>query len=601
MSQYNSQFYSSIGESQFQSVTDQAQLNSIIKNMQGDTVDRPIKFAKPKYTDVQKTYEELDPIKKKTIILPPKQSTKIRTMEPVFQKPIVLDENTGISAIYNNNDLAQDVPLPTTSVINNLIKDSVMQSQTSFNPEILQSQNQYQTKYEEKIRQSEQQKYNKSMAKQSFNQKGSEIPQPEVFEGEGLKYSQNDKKSSIKPSINDVNKQQSIKQSNMKNSNYPQNNNISVNQTNLQSQKFQSNNSAYPSQVHHSNMPQQSIHSSKVSKKSTHPSQIPMKQSNMYNQSTKQSNIPPNQSKIHNSSKQSMTSQNPPMNQSNMYQQSMKQSNVPHQSTHPSQLQMQQSNVPHQSTHPSQLQMQQSNMYNQSSKQSTHSSKVNKSNIDNNNKSSVKPPLPSYHQSQAQSKINNINNEYNNSIKKSGQPPQSIHQTGMQQSNMYNQSTKKSNLPQKSSHSSQFNNNINNTNISNPTALINTGIYETQIIGSNINNSIPGEFTEKSSQMNKSNKQVISTHVSKSSKIKKSEVNNQMNVEPQPGEYNIMNNRSNVDNNNNVSLPPGSQMGNNMGKTGISNNPFNENFNSMKGSGLPTIEQKIKYSSKKGF
>ena len=44
----NSQYTSTIDPALFQSVTDQAQLNSIIKNMTSDTLDRPIKFAKPK-------------------------------------------------------------------------------------------------------------------------------------------------------------------------------------------------------------------------------------------------------------------------------------------------------------------------------------------------------------------------------------------------------------------------------------------------------------------------------------------------------------------------------------------------------------------------
>ena len=48
----NSVYTSSIDPSLFQSVTDQAQLNSIIKNMTTDTLDRPIKYSKPKYLQV---------------------------------------------------------------------------------------------------------------------------------------------------------------------------------------------------------------------------------------------------------------------------------------------------------------------------------------------------------------------------------------------------------------------------------------------------------------------------------------------------------------------------------------------------------------------
>ena len=123
----NSIYTSSIDPSLFKSVTDQAQLNSIIKNMTTDTLDRPIKFAKPKYTDVQKTYEELAPITNKPIEMPSKHSHKVRTTEPVFLQPQIIDENAHMSQILNNNNY-DNIPLPTTSVINNLIKDSVMQS-----------------------------------------------------------------------------------------------------------------------------------------------------------------------------------------------------------------------------------------------------------------------------------------------------------------------------------------------------------------------------------------------------------------------------------------------------------------------------------------
>ena len=124
----NSVYTSSIDPSLFQSVTDQAQLNSIIKNMTTDTLDRPIKYSKPKYLQVEKTYKELAPITNKTIQMPTKQSNKIRTLDTVYQQPIVLGENASASVIFKGNEYEQNIPLPTNSVINNLIKDSVMQS-----------------------------------------------------------------------------------------------------------------------------------------------------------------------------------------------------------------------------------------------------------------------------------------------------------------------------------------------------------------------------------------------------------------------------------------------------------------------------------------
>ena len=596
----NSQYYSTIGASQFQSITDQNQLNSIIKNMEGDTIDRPIKFAKPKYLDVQKTYEELDPIRNKTIIMPTKQSNKIRTTEPVFQKPIILGENASISQVFNGNELEnQDIPLPTNSVINNLIKDSLIQSQTASYkqeiPEIMKSKNKYQTNYELKIRQSEAEKYKKSMAKQSMNLKTSDIPNPDVYEGQGLQYSSIQNNSSINPQINDGNQQFSTAQSKIKNSNYPNNNNVeSIYQTTLMDQQYPPNKSGFPSKINQSNMPQKSIHPNNISQQSNHPSQIQMQQSNMYNKSSRQSNIPPNQSNIHNSSKQS---QNPPMNQSSMYQQSHLQSNIPHQSTHPSQIQMQQSNA-----------------YNKSSKQSKHSSKIVQSNINNNynNQSSTKPPLPSYHDSQAQktSQINNTNNNFNNSIKKSGYPGQSMHQSGLQQSNMYSQANNKSKIPQTSIPNSQINkslqsnNNIdiNDSNISNFNQLkIPSTVYETQMLNSNDNNNMPNNSIKNSNQFNLANKQISSIHVSKESQVQNSGINNNIKDRSITSEYNKRTNSTNLNNNNNISYPGASNMGNNMGKTAIPPNPYEGNLNSMNGSKLPTLDSKIKRSSRRGY
>ena len=385
-------YTSHLDPSLFQSLTDQAQLNSIINNMQSDTVDRPIKFAKPKYGEVQKTYEVLAPITKEAIQLPSKHSSKVRTTETVFAKPIVLNENMGVSTILNNNELGVDVPLPTNSVINNLIKDSVMQSgfgtdinfsnignsninninnsnygqqmineskysnkksnlgsnigKTNYEQQLIKeskysnnksnfASNIGKTKYEEQlIRESKQTnsnfqskfgktKYEKSLieeerirnsksigmnSQQNINPKISEMPQPEVHEGEGLKYSNQIAQSGF-------------------------------------------NNSVHPSKVKQSNIPQQSIHS-------TQQIQSQMKQSNMHNQSNMKSNIPP-QSQI-------------------------------------------------------QSQIQQSNMNNKSSKYSSINN--NKSNYQN----SIKNSLPSMPQSQMknsnQINNNNINNIKNNPI-----------------------------------------------------------------------------------------------------------------------------------------------------------------------------------------
>ena len=142
----NTQYYSQINPSLFKSVSDQAQLNSVIKNIQSET---PIKFSKPKYTQVEDTYEELAPITNQPIEMPTRQSKKIKTMEPIIQKTILLEENVGVSQIFNNDNLYNDIPLPTNSVINNLMKDSVVQS--NFGPDIQTSMNNYKIENSSKI------------------------------------------------------------------------------------------------------------------------------------------------------------------------------------------------------------------------------------------------------------------------------------------------------------------------------------------------------------------------------------------------------------------------------------------------------------------
>ena len=488
-------YTSHLDPSLFQSLTDQAQLNSIINNMQSDTVDRPIKFAKPKYGEVQKTYEVLAPITKEAIQLPAKHSSKVRTTETVFAKPIVLNENMGVSTILNNNELGVDVPLPTNSVINNLIKDSVMQSgfgtdinfsnignsninninnninnsnygqqmineskysnkksnlgsnigKTNYEQQLIKeskysnnksnfASNIGKTKYEEQlIRESKQTnsnfqskfgktKYEKSLieeerirnsksigmnSQQNINPKISEMPQPEVHEGEGLKYSNQIAQSGF-------------------------------------------NNSVHPSKVKQSNIPPQSQIQSQ------------MKQSNMYNQSNMKSNIPP-QSQI-------------------------------------------------------QSQIQQSNMNNKSSKYSSINN--NKSNYQN----SIKNSLPSMPKSQMKNS-NQINNNNINNIKNN---PIGVFETALIPPNIEN-----------------LNKNIDNN------------------MDNNVNNN-PSNL----SQFN--NKYAPSVY---STRLKESNVKD-INPEPQPGEYNIMNNKTTMGANPTMSFPTVSKVGENLTKTATPPNPF---------------------------
>ena len=514
-------YTSHLDPSLFQSLTDQAQLNSIINNMQTDTVDRPIKFAKPKYGEVQKTYEVLAPITKEAIQLPAKHSSKVRTTETVFAKPIVLNENMGVSTILNNNELGVDVPLPTNSVINNLIKDSVMQSgfgtdinfsnignsninninnsnygqqmineskysnkksnlgsnigKTNYEQQLIKeskysnnksnfASNIGKTKYEEQlIRESKQTNSN-------FQSKfGKTKYEKSLIEEERIRNSKSigmNSQQNINPKISEMPQPEVHEGEGLKYSN--------------QIAQSGFNNSVHPSKVKQSNIPQQSIHS-------TQQIQSQMKQSNMHNQSNMKSNIPP-QSQIQSQ-----------MQQSNMHYQSNIKSNIPPQSQIQSQIQ-------------------QSNMNNKSSKYSSINN--NKSNYQN----SIKNSLPSMPQSQMKNS-NQINNNNINNIKNN---PIGVFETALIPPNIEN-----------------LNKNIDNN------------------MDNNVNNN-PSNL----SQFN--NKYAPSVY---STRLKESNVKD-INPEPQPGEYNIMNNKTTMGANPTMSFPTVSKVGENLTKTATPPNPF---------------------------
>ena len=305
-----SQYTSQLDPSLFQSVTDQNQLNSIIKNMETDNLDRPIKYAKPTYMEVQKTYKELAPITNAPIEMPMQYSKKVRQLETVYQKPVYLDENAGMSQILNNNNF-EDIPLPTNSMINNLIQDSVMQSSTS--PEIpipIQSNigksnynNLGMTKYEQRLRAEEAEKSRKSQAlnsKINSSNKNSSI-KPEVNQGEGLVYSsikQGEKNSIIESKINQtimLPGQSNVLQNNNNNNKSIKNQSIPQNQSNVHQKSIKQSNYPNPQSKMQSQIPQsQVINKSSASKHS----QINDKKS-----SIKPSTIPLNESQMKKSSK----------------------------------------------------------------------------------------------------------------------------------------------------------------------------------------------------------------------------------------------------------------------------------------------------------
>ena len=510
-------YTSHLDPSLFQSLTDQAQLNSIINNMQTDTVDRPIKFAKPKYGEVQKTYEVLAPITKEAIQLPAKHSSKVRTTETVFAKPIVLNENMGVSTILNNNELGVDVPLPTNSVINNLIKDSVMQS--GFGTDINFS-NIGNSNINNIINNSNygQQMINESKYSNKKSNLGSNIGKTNYEQQliKESKYSNN--KSNFASNIGKTKyEEQLIRESKQTNSNFQSKfgktkyEKSLIEEERIRNSKSIGMNSQQNINPKISEMPQPEVHEGEGLKYSNQIAQSGFNNS-VHPSKVKQSNIPP-QSQIQSQ-----------MKQSNMYNQSNMKSNIPPQSQ--IQSQMQQSNMHYQSNIKSnippqsqiQSQIQQSNMNNKSSKYSSINN--NKSNYQN----SIKNSLPSMPQSQMKNS-NQINNDNINNIKNN---PIGVFETALIPPNIEN-----------------LNKNIDNN------------------MDNNVNNN-PSNL----SQFN--NKYAPSVY---STRLKESNVKD-INPEPQPGEYNIMNNKTTMGANPTMSFPTVSKVGENLTKTATPPNPF---------------------------
>ena len=510
-------YTSHLDPSLFQSLTDQAQLNSIINNMQTDTVDRPIKFAKPKYGEVQKTYEVLAPITKEAIQLPAKHSSKVRTTETVFAKPIVLNENMGMSTILNNNELGVDVPLPTNSVINNLIKDSVMQS--GFGTDINFS-NIGNSNINNIINNSNygQQMINESKYSNKKSNLGSNIGKTNYEQQliKESKYSNN--KSNFASNIGKTKyEEQLIRESKQTNSNFQSKfgktkyEKSLIEEERIRNSKSIGMNSQQNINPKISEMPQPEVHEGEGLKYSNQIAQSGFNNS-VHPSKVKQSNIPP-QSQIQSQ-----------MKQSNMYNQSNMKSNIPPQSQ--IQSQMQQSNMHYQSNIKSnippqsqiQSQIQQSNMNNKSSKYSSINN--NKSNYQN----SIKNSLPSMPQSQMKNS-NQINNNNINNIKNN---PIGVFETALIPPNIEN-----------------LNKNIDN----------------------NMDNSVNNNPSNLSQFNNKYAPSVYST------RLKESNVKD-INPEPQPGEYNIMNNKTTMGANPTMSFPTVSKVGENLTKTATPPNPF---------------------------
>ncbi len=91
------------------------------------------KIESPQYQEEENTYEVLKPITKQIMELPIQVKKKIKTTKTIYRKEIVVSNDEELNKILQGDDLFEDVPLPTKSTIQNLIKDSVILSNDTIN------------------------------------------------------------------------------------------------------------------------------------------------------------------------------------------------------------------------------------------------------------------------------------------------------------------------------------------------------------------------------------------------------------------------------------------------------------------------------------
>ena len=104
-------------------------LSSEMKYDEKDVIIKPAQYAKPKYREVKNTYEVLKPITKEVVELPTKRKKRIKTMEPVYTKTIIVNGKDELNQILLNNNFIENdmnVPIPTASTIKNLCKESLI-------------------------------------------------------------------------------------------------------------------------------------------------------------------------------------------------------------------------------------------------------------------------------------------------------------------------------------------------------------------------------------------------------------------------------------------------------------------------------------------
>ena len=437
-------------------------------NIDQNNIQQSTKYAPPKYLEEKNTYETLDPITKTTVYMPTKVSKKVKTVQPYYTQPVYVHGTDELNQYLGGNMGDPEVPLPTTSTIENLCKDSVYMSS---NPSYQQS---YKQSYKQSYHQSNKQpaqivnnekqsyKQSKHQSMAQNNNPEESIPNPVVYEG--VPFNDN---SQIKPSVH---KGGTL---------------VEINESNNKSHKVSSREK--------SGMQQNSVHQPSA-----------LQQQSGYQKSSHQPSVHQQQSGYQKSSHQ------PSVHQSSNHQGSAL--NIDN--TRSNQMMYKQSNI-NQTNIPSAIQ---SNMGNpQSVHQSNHPSKIQQS---SNHHQSI-DPYNNHQSSAAHNSLYPTNSHQSSSHHKQSNIQQSkpYEKTMIPTNSQQNQpSVIPSNINQqnsKASHHSinQTNNRQSNIGEANAKYLLDQQpIYETQIIDNNIieSNKIVPSKIEDSKQYQKSNLNNIS-------------------------------------------------------------------------------------------
>ena len=194
------------------------------KEYDDNMIIKSTKYEEPKYEEVHNTYEVLKPITKHVLELPIEKKKKIKIAKTIIQKEIIVNNEEELNRVLNDDNLYnEEIPLPTKSTIQNLIKDSVVVSYSNntinnnihSNPYKSQ-QIKYKSNIQNKINKKSEIKNNennKNIEKQSIIYKDKnyietyfhddDIPKPEICEGNALEFS---KKSIESNNSNNSNK-----------------------------------------------------------------------------------------------------------------------------------------------------------------------------------------------------------------------------------------------------------------------------------------------------------------------------------------------------------------------------------------------------------